>query len=420
MNEKENIENMNPDLPEPDAEGFDNAEEITSVDKEKEYVPYEEEAPYEASPENVMNLGHIGSLDELDESMAGEEEDEEDDDDKKSFISARMIKIGALMMLTTVVFILGIIAWFTMNRETGASGMGVKSQATLFELRTSGSAGLYDSYITTVDSEYSSGSETGGSNGQKIIWQLTSESQMDNLWSGTGTPTAEQMRKIQKLESDDYGLSPGDYGQLTFTIVPKTASGFDAKIQPKVTCYKTTYDTDGYQSGTITAMDNTNTDDKEAMDFLSGHILFYYKYDSDNDGTEEMHLIKDSFAVEDISGDTDVTIYWVWPNRLNNILELNVEGLDSTASLELRKYFFTKPEIFLAKTSSDIATVFDGITLGANATDAQITAAVSSMTSPASTYSVWSGRYNSADQTIGDKVGYIMLEVQVEPDTTGE
>ena len=59
MNEKENIENMNPDLPEPDAEGFDNAEEITSVDKEKTYVPYEEEAPYEASPENVMNLGHL-------------------------------------------------------------------------------------------------------------------------------------------------------------------------------------------------------------------------------------------------------------------------------------------------------------------------------------------------------------------------
>lgn len=345
---------------------------------------------------------------------AGEEEE-----DKTAKLFIRLIKPFSMMILVLSLLIFVGVAWFTMNRDVSGSGMGVKSQAAIFEIRTSGSVGLYDSYITSVDAEYSSGTETGGSNGQKIIWQLTSQSQMENLWNGSGTPSADDMKKIQKLESDDYGLSPGDYGQLTFTIVPKTASGFDAIIQPQVTCYKTTYDSDGYQSGTITAMDSTNADEKEAMDFLSGHILFYYKYDSDDDGTEEMHLIKDSFTVENITTDTDVTIYWIWPNRLNNILELNVEGLDSTARTELRKYFFTKPEIFLAKTSSDSASVFDGITLGADATDEQITAAVSSMTSPASTYSGWSGRYNSADQTIGDRVGYIMLEVQVEPDTTG-
>ncbi|MBE6869596.1 MAG: hypothetical protein E7494_12705 [Ruminococcus albus] len=338
--------------------------------------------------------------------------------EKKKNQKKSLIKLGTMGVITLILFIFSSIAWFTMNKDVGTSGMGVKTVASPFKLRTSGSVGLYDSYITTIDSGYSTGSETGGNNGQKIIWQLTAQNQMENLWNGEGTPTAEEMRRIQKLESESYGLSPGDYGQLTFTIVPKNDTGFTAKIMPQVTCYKTTYDSEGYQSGTITAMDEEDDDDAEAMSFLSGHIRFYYKYDSNNDGIDEMHLITDTFNIENITTDTDVTIYWVWPNRLNNILELNVEGLDSTANAELRKYFFTNPSIFLATTSSDSATVFDSITLGSNATDEQITAAVSSMTSPASVYSGWSGRYNSADQTIGDKVGYIMLEVQVEPDET--
>lgn len=327
-----------------------------------------------------------------------------------------IIKFVIMMVLGVTLFIIATIAWFAMNTDTDSSGMGVRTETSLFELRASGASGLYDSYITTIDSDYSTGSETGGNNGQKIIWQLTSQSQMENLWDGTGTPTAEDLRRIQKLESDAYGLSPGDYGQLTFTIVPKTTTTFTAEIKPQVTCYKTTYDSDGYQSSTITEMDADDDDEAEAMKFLLSHIQFFYEYDSDEDGTEEMHLITDSFTIENITTDTDVTIFWVWPNRLNNILDLTVEGLDSTANAELRKYFFKDPSIFLTTTSSDSATVFDSITLGSNATDQQINAAVSSMTSPASVYSSWSGRYNSADQIIGDRVGYIMLEVQVEPD----
>lgn len=334
----------------------------------------------------------------------------------KEIKRAYLFKLVAMIVLAGIVVIFATIAWFSMNKDVGSSGMGVKVASAPFELRTSGSVGLYDTYITAIDSNYSNSSETGGNNGQKIIWQLTSQSQMENLWSGTGTPTVDEMRIIQKIESDKYGLSPGDYGHLTFTIVPKTNSAFTVKIKPQVSCYKTTYDSDGYQSGTVTKMDEDNDDDAEAMSFLSGHILFSYMHDSNDDGIDEMHLITDAFKVEDITTDTDVTIYWVWPNRLNNILELNVEGLDSAANTELRKYFFTNPSIFLAKTSSDSETVFNSITLESSATDEQITAAVSSMTSPASTYSSWSGRYNSADQIIGDRIGYIMLEVQVEYD----
>lgn len=322
------------------------------------------------------------------------------------------IKMVAMVGIVAAVIAFGSIAWFTMNREVEGSGVQMAAADCPFELRTSGLAGLYDDYITSIDSNFSTDSETDGSN-QKIIWQLTSDSQIENLWAESGTPSADDLRKIKKIESENYGLSPGDYGHLTFTIVPKSSDGFTATIRPVLSCYKTTYDNDGYQNSSISAMSASNADDAEAMNLLSGHILFFYKYDSDDDDEEEMHLINGSFNVEDITVNTDVTIYWVWPNKLSNILELTVDGLDETGCKELRKYFFTKPDTFLATTSSDGNDVFNGITLSASATDEQIEAAVSSMTSTVATYNGWIARYNNADQIVGDRVAYILLETLV-------
>lgn len=364
---------------------------------------------------NLIQTGELAKDEVADklvkEAEAHAEEQIETIKEQKSKRKKALIKFGSMAVLAAVVVVFATIAWFAMNRETSTSGMGVKTAGMPFELRTSGPAGLYDDYI---DPEYTNDLETGTSG--KIKLRLTADNHMENLWNGEGdAPSAEQMRKIKKLESEAYGLSPGDYGQITFTIVPKVSGGFDAKIQPKITCYKTSYDNDGYQNETVIEMDAEDNDEKEAMDFLSGHVLLFYKYDSDDDGVDEMHLIDDSFTVDNITTNENVTIYWVWPNRLNNILELSVEGLDSNANTELRKYFFTKPEIFLAKTGADSSDVFDSITLGNDATAEQVSAKVETMTSPVSAYNSWSARYNSADQIIGDRVGYIMLEINVEP-----
>ena len=327
----------------------------------------------------------------------------------KKLSSVKIIVI-ALLIISVIVF--GSLSWFTMSKEVEGSGTQMRASDMPFELRVSGATGLFDDYISIIDPNYSTDSETSGSH-EKIIWQLTSNSQIENLWTGSGTPSAEDIRKIKKIESNDYGLSPGDYGQLTFTIVPKSTEEFTATIKPVLSCYKTTYDTIGYQNSTISAMSTSNDDDAEAINLLLGHILFFYKYDSDDDGEEEMHLIDGNFEIEDIISNTDVTIYWVWPNKLNDILELTVDGLDETGCVELRRYFFTKPEIFLATTSLDTTDVLDSITLATTATDEQIEAMVSSMTTTVATYNGWSARYNNADQIIGDRIAYILLETLV-------
>lgn len=331
-----------------------------------------------------------------------------------------LIKFGLMTVLAAIILVFASIAWFTMNREVGSSGMGVKTAGMPFELKTSGSAGLYDDYITRADSDYQSGTETGGST-QKLILKLTkgntestkTQGNMNNLYSGNGTPTEDEMKEIKKLDSSSYGLSPGDYGTLKFTIVPKVDS-VSTTVKFNITCFKTEYYTTGesvgYQKDVFTKMDSEDEDDADAITFATAHIVFFYMDDED-----KMHMInEEGFNETDIATDREVTIYWVWPEKLRNILELDINGLDQTGARELRAYMLKHPELFLARNSEDSATVFDSITVANGATENDIQAVANAMTASNTIYNPWGSRYNNADQIIGDEVGYIMPEVSVE------
>ena len=47
-----------------------------------------------------------------------------------------LIKLGSITVLTALVLLFATIAWFTMNKETGTSGMGVKVKGKSFDLIT--------------------------------------------------------------------------------------------------------------------------------------------------------------------------------------------------------------------------------------------------------------------------------------------
>ncbi len=414
MNEKENMEKMNPDLQDIEQSGFDPETDVTSTEgsdvaaNEKIYVPYEEEAPYEASPENVMNLGHIGSFDELDESMAGEEEEEEDDDDKKPFISARMIKIGALMMLTTVVFILGIIAWFSMSKEVGGNGMGVTVGSDMFNLKTTGSSGLYDSFIDEVAPDrYANTTTTEGAQG--IKWRLVKNtSEMNNLYDGEGEP---DLPEITKLESDDYGLIPGDRGTLKFSVAPKSNNGVTVKALVNVTGYEATFESrDDFNYKTNDSLREVSN--PEILGYISSHILFFYK-----DSNDELHLITDDGFIIDAPAETEVTIYWVWVATLREIINSNIDGLNSSvASTEVKRNFFINPENFLKPTGEED---FDDISVAEvddlDSLDAAIAAKLPLVSGR--NYDYYAAMYNDADQAIGDKTNYILVELTAVSDS---
>lgn len=329
-----------------------------------------------------------------------------------------LIKLTIMLILLAIIIAFSTIAWFTMNREVGSSGMGMKSQASLFEIKTSGSAGLYDNYIIRIDDKYSGENETTPSS-SKLILRLTNENQIDNLWKKNTAPTQDDLDRIKKLESTEYGLSPGDHGVLKFSIVPthEDSDNFSVSIKPIVSCYKTEYYTTedtghtvGYQKDVITAMDPDDPVEGAAIGFTNTHISMYYKADEDDDGEVEMHLIRDKgFVVSDINSEVDVEIYWFWPEELSGILDLDIEDMDLSGETELRKEFFAAPDEYLEKINN--YEDFSNIAISKEGTESARNIQAQNILESPTTYNYYSNRYNNADQTIGDKVGYILVEI---------
>ena len=390
---------------------------------------YDPEDDSAFAPENTDEAGYEDGT-EYEPGNAGLEDAESEEEEAEPYYDreafkwlraenrAKFIKLLAMLILSSAVLIFASIAWFAMNGEVANEGMSVTASGPKFELKSTGSSGLYDNYITRVDSGYSTGTQTSASN-SKLILQLTNDSQMDNLWVGSTPPTASDLDRIKRIESTEYGLSPGDHGTLKFKIVPISgATGFNVIIKPTITCYKTEYyttadtgHTAGYQKDVIAEMSSEIDSERLAIGFTKSHISMYYvEHDEDTD-TDIMHLIPDEgFVVENISAEREVVIYWVWPEELEEILEADVAGLDSTASTELRKAFFASPDDYLEKIieSDDFSDIQDS----ASTTETERSAKAQGILNSPTNYNYYSNRYNSADQTIGDKVGYILLEIE--------
>ncbi len=353
--------------------------------------------------ENSKDILEKGNIDATESASLSTSENDNSEAIKRQR-KVKLIKAGALLFLTSLVMIFLTIAWFTMNRETRASGMGVKTVASPFEIRTSGSAGLYDDYLENADVTYTSGSMTGGS-AQNIIWQLTAESQMENLYTETGTP---DLREIKKLESDKYGLSPGDHGTLKFTLVPTNGGNIPVYIDLKVSFYKTAYDAEGYQTDTFTLMSADNADDVDPLKYATSHIQFFYK----DDNNVQRRITDDGFTVSLGTTEKEVTIYWVWPEKLSNIFDGNIEGLESpgNAQTEMRNYMFANPGEFLSGLSASELSFMTVAEYDENR-DTLIATKIAAIKSDTRTYSSYSNKYNNADQSIADGVGYVMVEV---------
>ena len=341
----------------------------------------------------------------------------------KKMLVISLIKMSIPLVLCTVVFCLASVAWFAMNNKVQSMGTQLGAMDTPFELKTSGGAGLYDDYFLLFDTEYRIKEQTDGSN-QKIIWQLSAQSHMDNYWTEDGTPTKDDLDQIKSIESSAYGLSPGDYGQIKFTIVPKNNSNtFSVRVYPETTCFKVGYysvdnpeqgQIAGYQDDTFVKMDISEESDKEALKLLSGHLLFFYEVDTDGDGVKERQLIKeDGIHIENISEETEVVIYWVWPESLSGIIDENVDGLDAAGAYSLKHYFFEHPDLFLKKDENDD---FTDITIEAEATAEEVDEKSEKITMDKLSYARYRMMYNEADQIIGTNVGYVFLEMSVEVD----
>ena len=192
----------------------------------------------------------------------------------------KLIKTGGIMILISIIMVFATRSWFTMSKEVEGTGANMTASDSLFEIKTSGQTGLYDSYISRVNPNFTSALQTSNSN-QQITWHLTktnisnTDGNMENLYTGEGTAN---LSEITKLESSEYGLSPGDYGTLKFTIVPKTNEPISLDVNLDMSCFKTEYyesgSQAGYQKDVFTKIaDNANN--HKIIQYANSHISFY-------------------------------------------------------------------------------------------------------------------------------------------------
>ena len=316
----------------------------------------------------------------------------------------RVIKIVLLMILIALIIVFASIAWFAMNKAVSADTMAIQAADAPFEIKTTGTKqGLYDDFLDEVTSgAYASDRTTIGHKG--IKWMLTKDtSEMENYYDGDTEP---DMSSITRLDSEKYGLKPGDHGTLKFTVVSKTSSDIDVSIVLKNTAYKAKFNTDNTKTDdSLTEVTNTSINN-----YLASHILFFYK-GNDN----KKHLLASEGFDENVlaDGEKEVTLYWVWTATLREILEADIKGLDDTdAAKEVRRYFFEHPDFFLKPIGDES---FSMISVphndDASAEETAIQAKIAELSMLGKDYNQFSSKYNDADQAIGDNANYLLVEL---------
>ena len=284
----------------------------------------------------------------------------------------------------------------------------MKTAPAPFELKTTGDAGLYDTFLDNTVSGYGNSTTTGGGS-SAIKWKLTNNtSELNNHYDGEGDP---DLREITRRDSSDYGLKPGDSGTLKFSIVPNTSGNLNIKLNLNITGYQATFELD---NGVYYKTDDSLTvvTDETINNFLSSHIYFFYK-----DSNNKKHVITSEGFNVSVSEETEVTLYWAWPPTLREILDEDIEDLDDAdASKEVKRLFFEHPDYFLKKVGSESFSDFTVThNVDSSVEDAAIAAVIDNV--DGRHYSEYGAKYNDADQAIGDNVNYILVDLLADLDT---
>lgn len=387
------------------------------------------------------------------------------DRDVKKRRRAALSKMAILLAFTVLVWLFLTIAWFTMNRETSTSGMGVKVGTNEFEIRVSGDN------IGARNYTQSGTGNTATYSGSDILNFASLFSKFkDGVVSGTFYDTDASNQEIKwRLTTaydtkEDKGLGPGSEGVLTFWIVSKKEGTLDPSFSINLEGYvapnQHKNDNGSYE---VTESDmakiTTSSDPAQiaGLSHLNGHILFFNHRDGEGTTASPYTytglLDKDGFSLSDVKGSAQtvhvgdtiqVDLYWVWPNTLGQMVLTKTENSNRTP-------IFTEVDVedsenpdnparLQAKADiqdyvlQNITSIFDISKMKFEpdvSTDAAKIVAVKDMLATSTTvegetvYSFdaetassnltdLSSGYNNADQKIGTNVNYVLIALQVE------
>ena len=376
--------------------------------------------------------------------------------ERKKMRKAAFIKMLAMVIFCICVMIFGSIAWFTMNKENAASGMGVRVDAGNFELRFSGD--------NTGAKSYTAGTPVNGVTpytATDIYGKVTPTSDFAyNLGDGSetnvsgtdyydtdGNHTEVILRLNQAYPADpkkDTGLNPGSEGEIQFWVVPKKSGTFTVKFSFELLGYTANQsDTVPFDVNSLTKIPSAapvyegtpTTEQQKLIDtvnaqiqaerYLNTHILFFKGTYNSSDGkwyyngadafVNDNMLADGSFPITFTNAVADtpyeVRIKWVWPNTLKQMIFISGSGeaasvTDNLTAIAEIQQFACDHYPTLLKDVSDR-------TLMMTHDDATDTDTFNS-TAATNNLETLSRGYNKADSEIGKNVNYMLLVMTAE------
>lgn len=321
------------------------------------------------------------------------------------------LKNNILLAGAVFAFILLTAAWFVNNSRVRAGGATVSAAADRkFELAAVGTTGKYDSVLKSIlgnivqdgdswsfteDNKNKTGTKTSNGKGD-IVWVMSSD---QNLKNNTENGTIE----------------PGSSGKLEFYVLPK-----DTKSEHNFTF---TLTVKGYykdNSGYLPMSSKGNGFDTEKFyKLLSGHIQFFSSYDGEKysnpltaTATAEGITINGLKRSTDV-GKTEVTIYWVWPYYVGDMILPDGNG---KLSSDEKKALFTdglRKAIAGEMTGEKYGKYFE------NPIDGTSKGKIAEMVNgniDEKAYNVIYTAYNNADKYIGENGEYILVQLSAAMD----
>lgn len=353
-------------------------------------------------------------------------------------------RTGIIVVAAFIVMIVVSIAWFVSNTRVDATGAAIRPADMPFDLAAAGTEssvsadrGMYDELLTVSPgaSREIKGKKYWSTDGShtSICWAVTPESNMNNTGED-GKPT---------------GIEPGSYGKMTFYIIPNKDGPLKVTLELVLAGYQIADDKKNAEN--VIKNDLTEVTDPSLQQLLEGHILLFAGYNekagcykgwisrdagvwrmSLGSGTEaavlEVKSGKLTWNNTDAQKDTayPVTIYWIWPERLESYLRkadgysgknplLFPENLSSEENALLalpENLFATMSKVEKNSSSNRYFRWEDSAKFQENVTKDTLSQ-IREKFNPA-LYSMVAAYYDSADQYLGKNVQYVQLKLDAQ------
>ena len=353
-------------------------------------------------------------------------------------------RTGIIVVAAVIVMIVASIAWFVSNTRVDATGVAIRPADMPFDLAAAGTKsdasadrGRYDELLTVSPgaSREIDGKKYWSTDGShtSICWAVTPESNMNNTGED-GKPT---------------GIEPGSYGKMTFYIIPNKDGPLKVTLDLVLTGYQIADDKKNAEN--VTKNDLTEVTDPSLQQLLEGHVLLFAGYDeaagcykgwiSRDAGEWSMKSDSETEAavLEVKSGkltwnntnakkDTayPVTIYWIWPERLESYLRKadgysgknpllfpeNPSSEENALSVLPENLFATMGEVEGDSSSNRYFRWEDSVKFQEHVTKDTLSQ-IREKFNPA-LYSMVAAYYDSADQYLGKNVQYVQLKLDAQ------